>query len=188
VAINRLNPDYPDAGIVQLIPGSVDIGSGSATVNGNGQISFSGASSISINDIFNSTYTNYKVIGDITNTSASLVSMRYRVSSSDRTSGYLTSSFYLALSAADFLKDNNGTTYSRISYCAANTDTTFESILYRPFTTAKTYQSTIAIRGDAYVYQSGTYTDSTTSYTGFTIYPNSGGTMTGSFSVYGYRN
>ncbi len=39
MAINRLNPDYPDAGIVQLMPSSVAVGSGSSTVNGNGQVS-----------------------------------------------------------------------------------------------------------------------------------------------------
>ena len=62
MAINRLNPDYPDAGLVQLMPGSVAVGSGSSTVNGNGQVSFSGASSVSFNDVFSATYDNYKII------------------------------------------------------------------------------------------------------------------------------
>ena len=49
MAINRLNPDYPDAGSVQMMPTSVVVGSGTATTSGNGAVSFSGASSVSLN-------------------------------------------------------------------------------------------------------------------------------------------
>jgi hypothetical protein len=38
--------------VVPVSPASVSVGSGSATVSGNGQISFSGASSVSINNFF----------------------------------------------------------------------------------------------------------------------------------------
>lgn len=49
-------------GIVPLVPGSVSVASGTATVSSNGIIEFSGATSISVNNVFNSSFNSYKII------------------------------------------------------------------------------------------------------------------------------
>lgn len=49
-------------GLKNVVPSSVVVASGSATVNGNGLVTFSGATSIALDGIFSSTYTNYKIV------------------------------------------------------------------------------------------------------------------------------
>jgi len=49
-------------GLRNVAPTSVSVGSGSATTNANGTVSFSGATSVSLNGVFNSTYTNYRLM------------------------------------------------------------------------------------------------------------------------------
>jgi hypothetical protein len=150
--------------------------------------SFSGVASQSINDVFSATYTNYKIVGNVTNaTAAGVLSLRYRVSGADRTTGYYSSNYYLALNTASFVQDSQVTTYNRIGYVTGtgNNDCTFECTIYRPFATAYTYQNSSAIRGDAYLFTAGGWTDSTTSYTGLTISNNGGGNISGKVSIYG---
>lgn len=63
-------------GLTQVIPTSVSVGSGSATVATNGNISFSSATSISVNGCFSSTYDNYRIV------------LQYRLTSSAGANGY----------------------------------------------------------------------------------------------------
>jgi hypothetical protein len=49
-------------GLVPIVPTSVAVGSGTGTVNSAGLMTFSGASSVSLNGVFTSSYTNYKII------------------------------------------------------------------------------------------------------------------------------
>lgn len=58
-------------GLTQVIPTSVAVGSGSATVGANGAVTFSGASSIAVDGCFTSTYNHYKVIFFISGKSTS---------------------------------------------------------------------------------------------------------------------
>lgn len=46
-------------GLVQVVPTSVSVGSGTGSVTSNGAVSFNSASSITINNCFNSSYDNY---------------------------------------------------------------------------------------------------------------------------------
>jgi hypothetical protein len=49
-------------GLTQIIPTSVSVGSGSGTVSAGGAVTFSGATSISLNGAFTSTYQNYRLL------------------------------------------------------------------------------------------------------------------------------
>ena len=195
MAINRLNPDYPDAGFVQLMPSSVAVGSGSSTVSGNGEVSFSGVSSVSLNDVFSSAYNTYRIIfyRDSTVTAASGTYLRLRVSGSDLASGYnyakvgvksnnTTQTFYITGATEMGLVDSADSTGKAVIIDVAN-----------PFRstsgTDKTFQfSGMGVTGglNAWFNTYG-WVDSATSYTGFSL-TNDTGTMTGSVSVYGYRN
>jgi hypothetical protein len=65
-------------GLRNVVPTSVQVGSGSATVNANGTVSFSGATAISLNGVFTSAYRNYKIIVNI-NTISATSNLRLRL-------------------------------------------------------------------------------------------------------------
>jgi hypothetical protein len=60
--MSRARDNAKQGGIVQVIPTSVTVGSGTATVAANGQIIISGASNLVINGVFSSRFENYKMV------------------------------------------------------------------------------------------------------------------------------
>jgi hypothetical protein len=158
--------------------------------------SFSAVSSQSINSVFSSTYDNYRIITNL-DTSATSISCRFRlrVSGSDNSS-----SNYVH----DAINPGGGGTAS-ITTTGASPETSWQLVasggltsassmdIYYPFATDNTGFTYNSFYVDS---SSGTTTDHraifkagvvtvTTSYDGFTFFPDSG-TMTGVVSVYGY--
>lgn len=77
-------------GLKNVVPTSISVGSGSASVNSNGTVSFSGASSISLNGCFTSTYESYKIIFKVASgTATSQVRFRLRAAGTDQTGSSL---------------------------------------------------------------------------------------------------
>lgn len=75
-------------GLKNVVPTSVNVGSGSATTNGNGLVTFSNASSVSLNGVFTSTYRNYRVLVTITSAGGSTsVDYRFRAAGTDWAGG-----------------------------------------------------------------------------------------------------
>jgi hypothetical protein len=73
--------------IKAIIPTSVAVGSGSGSFNATtGLVTFSGASSISLNGVFSNTYTKYQIVWNAYAASATTVSARMRASGTDNTS------------------------------------------------------------------------------------------------------
>lgn len=56
-------------GLKNMVPTSVTVGSGSATTNSNGLVTFSGVSSLTLNGVFTSAYKNYRLAINIDNAS-----------------------------------------------------------------------------------------------------------------------
>jgi hypothetical protein len=76
-------------GIKMVVPTSVAVGSGSGAVDTNGAVTFSGVTSVSLNGCFSSTYDAYKVLVDITASSASSdLSFKYRTAGTDLSNTY----------------------------------------------------------------------------------------------------
>jgi hypothetical protein len=74
-------------GLKKIIPTSVAVGSGSGSASASGTVTFSGASSVSLNDVFSTTYNSYKIIvSTIYGTTATDIRMRLRASGSDNSS------------------------------------------------------------------------------------------------------
>ncbi len=191
MAVSRFNPDYPDAGLVQIVPTSIVVGSGSGSTNGNGTITFSGASSISLNGIFNATYNFYKLV--IAGTSSGDVgfSGRYRVAGVDETgSNYSMTGVYTNNAAGPSRTNSAGATATEIGTLGAN-GFGCEVTFFNPFSTShkKTYisHSFANYASDRDNRMIGGQYNATNSYDGITLYPSSG-TFTGSLQVYGYRN
>ena len=189
-------------GLAKVIPTSVAVGSGSGSVDSLGTVTFSGASSVSLNDVFSSTYDHYKIIVVAENSSATwqLLS-RLRVSGSDNSSSnYYWSGFYQTFASATpalNTQGSNGLTTSFQIGQTANPAATLANQtiieIANPFATAETtfnssgtvYESSPGVSSsNRYAY--GGMTSVTTSYTGFTIFPQSAN-ISGSVSVYGYK-
>jgi hypothetical protein len=147
--------------------------------------SFSAVSSQSINDVFSTTYNNYKLIFVGVCSTAAGLRFRGRVSGADNS----TSNYFNQV-----VKGNNTTveasressqTSSDIGEMGTNTSSISLDI-FSPFLTAKTQISGLNEVGlNVIVMRSGGFND-TTSFTGFTVFPASG-TITGTITIYGYN-
>ena len=155
--------------------------------------SFSGVASQSINDVFSATYTNYKIIMNLTSTTTAgeMLRMRMRVGGTDNTSSnykYVMKQFYYDPPNVGI--DNVGSTSSTdwVLHRYTRADGYYGTLdVYFPFATNYTGLFGAGLNPN-YDTTNGSNTycslSVTTSYTGFTFYP-SAGNMTGTVSVYG---
>jgi hypothetical protein len=176
----------------------VAVGSGSGSVDSNGNVTFSGASSISLNGCFSSSYDNYRIFATCTSaTAAAYLSLRLRVNNADNsTTNYRLGNIRLRTQSGEGVfaaVTNNATSADlvRMDNTSAVFDTSID--IGQPFlsqyTTFKGMGTSTAVvgtnQGEAQ-YVNGFFIDST-SFTGFTLFAPSG-TCTGTIRVYGYTN
>lgn len=84
--------DGAPSGLVPMVPSSVTVGSGTGTASANGQVTFTNASSVSLNGVFTSSYRNYRIVFNTTAASGTgTITIRLRAAGSDITAAnYLT--------------------------------------------------------------------------------------------------
>jgi hypothetical protein len=150
--------------------------------------SFSAVASQSINDVFSATYNNYAIVVSAVFSNAGSINMRLRVAGSDNTTA---NSYVRQVVEAN----NTSVSTSRATstgWPLGGFGTALVNLaivdITNPFLASATgFFSRIERSLDSAVVHisAGTH-NQTTSYTGFTIYPDAG-TMTGSVSVYGYN-
>ena len=187
--MTKARDNATQGGLVLLTPGSATNG----TIGSSGNISFSGASTILINNCFNSTYKSYKVITDLTAASTSL-EIFFRLSASGTAYSGALYSFYGNYGRTT---GASGATYASGAnqFYLGNTDATYapgfmSSLeIHRPFLTQ--YKSiNFQNWGKDSTSQWGSSTsgvlESNTSYDGLYLYTSTG-TITGSIKVYGYK-
>ena len=190
MAVSRFNPDYPDAGLVQLVPSSVTVGSGTGTVSGNGTVDFSGASSVSVNTVFSDSYKFYKIVFEYIGTGAGAdVRFRWRDNTTDNTGSYYGAGYYARYTGTSgmFGAVNGGAQLyiqpQNTTYASGG-----EIEMYRKIggqvasMTAKWHQVQ-----DAQTVYYGGYNATGNPFNGFSFVPTSGN-ITGQILVYGYRN
>jgi len=180
-------------GLVQVVPTSVAVGSGSGSVDANGAVTFTGASSVSLNDVFSATYNNYKVDINITSASTNNAdTLRLRVAGTDNsTSNYNYAGIFLRTSASSIVYGNTSqTSFGDILPHSTNGNEAFSLNIYSPFVAERTKYNAGGIGQDvtsiATQFQAGVFA-ATTSFTGFTFISGSG-TFTGRIRVYGLAN
>jgi len=175
-------------GLVLVKPSSVVNG----TDNGKGTVSFSAVGSVSLNNVFSSTYENYQIIVSISASDTNALLIRLRVSGSDNSS----SNYYYGGTTVDSsatavsLTKGDPTTSWRIGATGTSDFSLSNVTISSPFTSNKTAFSSNAGYGfgtnEGGQYAIGGFFSGTTSFTGFTLIPNVG-TITGNISVYGYN-
>jgi hypothetical protein len=88
-------------GLTLISPSTIANTSGTASIGTNGTVTFSGVSSISLNNVFSSTYENYRIVGLITGMSTNAMLARMRASGSDNTtSNHFYGAFYVTASGS----------------------------------------------------------------------------------------
>ena len=155
--------------------------------------SFSGVSSQSINDVFSTTYNNYRIQVNITSntTGDADLLLRMRVSGADNsTSGnYRYSGLYVGSNATTVVGSNSGASATSFIVGSVATPGYTTIDLYNPFESVKTGYNALANYIDttpiSYTFFRGGALTVTTSYTGFTLIPGGAGNITGSVSVFG---
>jgi hypothetical protein len=195
MAINRLNVSLSGVqpgGLAKVVPTSVAVGSGSGSVDSNGTVTFSGASSVSLNGCFSSTYDNYKIVASIKGSTNLFVNFRYRTTSDDSSANYYWQR--QGYTAGGATTNGNGAAQTSGSITPTTTEEygDFDLTLYNPFLSKLTiFSGTSYGLAQDYSnnanYHVGSIMNTTTSYTGLTLI-SSTGTITGTVRIYGYTN
>ena len=181
-------------GLVPIVPSSVAVGSGTGTASAIGQVTFTTASSVSLNGVFTSSYRNYRVVFNTTAASGTgTIIIRLRAAGSDvTTANYLAQTLQGSGNAAPANAIvTGGASWPYMSLgSAADAINGFVCDLFNPQATAHTSglattgiidsagNSTIILRN--YVYQA------TTSFDGLSFIM-SANNFTGTVTVYGYN-
>jgi hypothetical protein len=177
------------AGLAKIVPSSVAVGSGTGSASALGTVTFSGASSVSLNGVFTSAYENYKITYYSTASADTDLLIRFRNAGTDTTTNYTYALVYTELASGPSrgVSNSNTTMY----FAPARQTITIASVdIYKPQISTPT-----GLTGLGYG-RSGTFVSSyietsaqidSTSFDGCTIYASSG-TVTGTLSIYGYNN
>ena len=152
---------------------------------------FSAVGSQSFNNVFSSTYTNYKVYISAYATGDSLMTLRFRASGTDDTSSnYYFSVWGAAASTGSLSADNNGSAVSNIQIGSNNNANQRQYIaldIMAPHQTTGTKALTYSyVRSRTAIFGGNGYglLDVTgTAFDGFTL---TGGTISGTVSIYGW--
>jgi hypothetical protein len=184
----------PVAGLVPVIAPTVNFSGGTATANTLGEIEFTTVTSLSLNNIFTSTYRNYKINIKLQgSTTGTVLRLRYRASGSDRTSSlyFLTGFFNRSTGATGSLgaASENKLDIGRINSNADARRSLVTLDISDPQIAAATSNTGLFYGQDATSPIGGFLNSGFLSADvndGFTIYPDSG-TMTGFIQVYGYK-
>ena len=179
-------------GLVPVTPASVAIGSGTSTVNANGSVTFSAASSVSLNGIFTAAYKNYKIIisgGMFTSVDGAVIGLRFRASGTSHATNYYFNGLYQQGPSTSGISTGSNQTQWNMTNAYTNLYNVCDMDVYQPFDVQKTlYKGTFqsyGTSGGLFVTHTGLH-DQSVSYDGFTI-TMSTGVVSGTVKVYGYN-
>lgn len=192
--VETANATTNRAGLVPVIPSSIVVGSGSASISSSGVVTFTGASSISFNGVFTSAYTNYRVMFNESAASAYADgNLRLRSSGTDATTNYFRNGVLVDATSVSGFQSTSDTNFGNALTTHPNSVNTAHAQsaieIREPFANKPTTIQTIngAWNGTQSRHLSATGFHSTAaSYDGFTIYLSSGN-FGGTFQIYGYR-
>tara|TARA_Y100000592_G_C5476857_1_gene322793 strand:+ start:1403 stop:2032 length:630 start_codon:yes stop_codon:yes gene_type:complete len=202
IRVNTVSEGTSASGVtvdgVLIKDGLVD-GKDVSTINSGGLIllssnSPSGASAVTADTIFSSTYTNYKITYALTvsHSTSSTIRMQLRSGSSTNTNSTYTSGLRTFRINADTEFETRDDTADRWDFTGVdgsqtNNRVSVDVTLFSPNLTARTAYSgtffTDEVANQQFGYMGGTF-ENTTAFDGFTIFP-SAGTFSGKINIYG---
>jgi hypothetical protein len=155
--------------------------------------SFTTQSTVSVNDVFSSIYDNYKIVASFnTPTADSGVLFRFRVSGSDNTTSNYVRTCQHTSSSAITNRSDTSTSFDIIQTDLSTAEGyAFTYEIQKPFltefTTGQVATNGVFSTGTKNTLAGGLLFSANTSFTGFTVF-NGSGNISGTLSVYGYRN
>jgi hypothetical protein len=174
-------------GMRLIVPTSVSVGSGTGSVSAVGTVTFSGASSVTVNDVFSSTYDNYLLLGG---NGAGSTRNSGKLTLGATVTGYYSWSVYGRYNSTTVSGDavSNGNGWVN-QYQSSTNNSAMCTYLYGPNLAKNTVMTfnTASIGTTEYAMNGGGYLANNTQYTGFTLTADSG-TLSGTISVYGYKD
>jgi hypothetical protein len=181
-------------GLVTVRPTSVAVAGGSATVNALGLVSFTTATSISLNGVFTSAYNSYRLIIRVpTTSSGASLTFRFRNAGTDNTSNNYVQTWFMNRSTGA-TQTNNGTGAGAglLQWNGAESNTILMWIgdVMNPAVVGRKSLFGKGNSGDATTFfvldSSIMFQLNTLSFDGFTIYPTAGN-ITGTVQILGYN-
>jgi len=182
------------SGLTPIIPTSVSVGSGTASVSSSGIITITGATTVSVNGCFNSNHTNYRIL--FNNTAASVAAdgnFRLRASGVDSPDSYRRNGVLVdGTGVVGYGNVDSGATWGNALYfhpAASNGHAHAALEIREPAVVRPTTYSTI-LQGwtgstNRFIIATG-FHNTVASYDGFTIIASSGN-FSGTFRIYGYN-
>ena len=172
------------AGLAKIVPSSVAVGSGTGSSDALGNVTFSGASTVSLNGVFSSTYDYYKVLFNFLPSSSTDHSMQFRVSGTNATTNYTyTGTRTNGSTTTIFTSSVDGTIYFTSGAGAVNKSYSVE--IFDVAKAASTRLISAGVHEQSLVVNLTGYHTTATAYDGFSI-ASGAGTITGTIAVYGY--
>lgn len=183
-------------GLKLLVPTSVAVGSGSGSVDAIGNVTFSSASSISLNGCFTSAYNNYVIVANLSGSvNDSDNNFRFRASGTDNTSAIYQATVCGAFnSAGNFVSQTAATNIFTLPGTGqTGTFSNWTINVYKPYSTDAWKQVT-GVGG--YKHSSvntitrtvNGYINSATQFDGFSFIGAGSNQFTGTVRVYGYKD
>jgi len=162
--VDGLLNDY--MGMKLIVPSSVVNG----TISSSGAVTFTSASPVSLNDVFSSTYDNYKILIRLNASSVtSNAFFRLRVSGADNTSGvYYYMANYFSASGTNVTINANNATQWNLFQTGTTAASHIDLTIFNPFIAQKTTASGTTSAANATVAFGGAWAgvwDGTTSFT-----------------------
>jgi hypothetical protein len=173
------------AGLKLIVPSSV-AGSG-VSVSASGKVTFTAATTVSINGVFSATYDNYLIVcRHLHSTTNTTFQFRLRASGSDASGANYTQQLLRAGSTTVFGIRQTGDTIGNCTFLSADNRSGHHQYLYGPALAQPTAYRTVAVSGasgGAIEEWAGTHSLST-AYDGISLIAPAN-TMTGACTVYG---
>ena len=182
------------SGLVPIRPTTATIATGTGSANSMGVVSFSGATSVSLNGVFSAEYVNYRVIFDYETSVNTANTIRLRVGGTDDTSvNYVVGRTYQDDNTGGF-QNTSGSSAWGTTPTGSVRQFVGDMIILRPFLTTPTAGwhfgavSATKSSGAKMSSQIGNHLhQASTSFDGITLIPNAG-TMTGTIQVFGFND
>ena len=166
-----------------MVPTSVS-GSG-VSVSTSGKVTFTSATSISVNGCFTSTYDNYLIVLRATNPSSFDIRFRLRSSGTDSTTGYTYQYLYATGTSVTAARSAIGYFSTSVGFSGQHGGS--HIYLYGPFLSQPTAHRTVgASSGPSgpLIYDWAETHNVSGTYDGLTFFPD-GGSLTGALTIYG---
>jgi hypothetical protein len=149
---------------------------------------FTTQSAVSVNDVFTSTYDNYKIILFNTNSAATNINIRLRAAGSDASGANYTHYIFRGSGGATLSQLTSTGTEQQLDPVGGVGPKYSLTEVFNPnlavVTGIQTLATNLSTNGVGII---GGNHDLTNAYDGFTLFPSSG-TITGTVRVYGYKN